>query len=220
MGWGNALVSGESGVMDNEHAARAKHQLHASLERVKVLLTQIQASGSPEPSQTARQLQTPFTLKPCLTPDELTTWETINQLLLPEAYRLFLLEIGGGFTLPGAYCDFKIRPLEHTILDSRLREPFPITNERFQQRMAQLQAEGRSDDALFPELSQYDIPPGCLILGHYPSYDTIFLVVSGELYGTVWCAVESGVPELDPQETPFDFLSWFEDTVSELSRAE
>jgi hypothetical protein len=55
-----------------------------------------------------------------------------------------------------------------------------------------------------------------LLLGHYPSYDFVYLIVSGDLHGMVWCAVDKGVPELGQQDRPFDFLGWFEDTLLDL----
>jgi hypothetical protein len=164
-----------------------------------------------------------YVANPRATTDDLDQWEATNHVLLPEAYRTFLLEIGNGGMMPGAYCDFVVKPLKLSGFTPHLREPFPITRQRFAERMAQLEAEERGDDPLlFPELSIYwedDLPPGCLLFGHYPSYDMLFLIVSGDLRGMVWCAVAGGVPEIDHQRTPFDFLGWFEDTLLDLTRA-
>jgi hypothetical protein len=194
--------------MDSEHTTPAQGQLHATLARVKDLLARIDS----EPDS--------YTAKPRLTAPDLAAWEAANGVSLPEAYRLFLLEIGNGGMMPGSYCDFKMWPLDPTKVDAQLREPFPISKDRFEQRMARLRTEGRGDDPfLFPELSEYweeGWPPGCLRLGHYPSYDSVYLVVSGDLYGMVWCAVDGGVPELDQQGKPFDFLGWFEDVLLEM----
>jgi hypothetical protein len=164
-----------------------------------------------------------YVANPRATTDDLDQWEAANGVALPEAYRFFLLEIGNGGMMPGAYCDFVVKPLKLNGITPQLDEPFPITRQRFAERMAQLEAEGRGDDPLlFPELSIYwedDLPPGCLLFGHYPSYDMLFLIVSGDLRGMVWCAVAGGVPEINHQRTPFDFLGWFEDTLLDLSQS-
>jgi hypothetical protein len=42
------------------------------------------------------------------------------------------------------------------------------------------------------------------------------MVVAGELRGTIWTAVDEGVPECDRSSgEPFNFLSWFEDVLLE-----
>lgn len=199
--------------MDDTHPETAASRL----DRVKAFLERMKPG-----SDQSKQLQSAYTAKPRLTAHEITSWEAANSVSLPHAYQLFLLEIGNGGTMPGSYCDFVLRPLKPESVDAKLREPFPITQDRLKQRMAQLHAEGRGDDSLFPELDEYweeGVPPGCLWLGHYPSYDMLFLIVSGELHGMVWCAVDNGVPELDHQGNPFDFLSWFEVTLLDLTRS-
>jgi hypothetical protein len=184
---------------------------------VKRLLASMRPNGEP-----AEEWAAAYTANPCLTADQLASWEAANGVQLPEAYRLFLLEVGNGGMMPGPYCDFELLPLGADRAGPKLRGPFPITRERLQQRMAQLRAEGRpTGSALFPELVGHleeGLPPGCLPLGHYPSYDRLFLVVTGELRGTVWCAVSGGVPEIDRQGNLFDFLGWFEDTLLDLKR--
>ena len=90
--------------------------------------------------------------------------------------------------------------------------------------MARLQTEERGHDSLFPELDPYwsegGLPPDCLPLGHYPSYDLVFLIVRGDLRGMIWCAADNGIPELDNQGKPFDFLGWFEDVLLGMSGPE
>jgi hypothetical protein len=153
-----------------------------------------------------------FTAKACLKAAELERWEQVNGVALPEAYRRFLLEIGNGGSMPASYSDFELHPLKPEQHHSNLREPFPITTERFAQRLAELKTEGDRNEPLFPELHdcwEDNTPPGCQFIGHYPSYDMLFLVVNGELRGSVWCAVAGGVPELDRQGNLLDFLEWF-----------
>lgn len=202
----------------------AAGQSHVKLARVKDLLARIDAECEAERTQTVKRLPGPYTAKPCLTEPDLAAWEAAHNVSLPEGYRLFLLEIGNGGRMPGSYCDFEMRPLVSRKVDVRLQEAFPLSRERFEQRMVQLRAEKRGSGSLFPELDTYwdeeVLPPGCLQSGHYPSYDLVFLVVSGDLRGMVWCAVDHGVPECDKQGKPFDFLGWFEDTLLEISGLE
>jgi hypothetical protein len=127
--------------------------------------------------------------------------------------------------MPGDYCDFEMWHLNPRRVDARLREPFPLSRDRFEQQMAQPQTEGGRYEPPFPELRKdpeksedwEELPPGCLPLGRYPGYDPLYLIVSGDLRGTVWCGVEGWVPELDRQGKPFDFLGWFEDALLDLS---
>jgi hypothetical protein len=128
--------------------------------------------------------------------------------------------------MPGDYCDFEMNHLNLSRVSTRLREPFPLSRDRFEQQRAQPRKEGGTYESPFPELNEYpeegeywDEPlPGCLHLGRYPSYDSVYLIVSGDLRGTVWCpAGGCWVPELDPQGKPFDFLGWFEDALADLS---
>lgn len=190
---------------------------HLTLERIKALLV-------PMNDQSIAANKVFYTPNPCLIAQELATWEATNGITLPEAYRLFLLEIGNGGTMPGSYSNFVIKRLDSNAVDSSLRGPFPITKERFERQMASPQRAGdEGNPYLFPELNpswEKGLPPGCLEVGRYPSYDMVFLVVTGELRGTVWNNVYQGVPEIDRQRKPFDFLSWFEDTLLELMESE
>lgn len=203
--------------MDTKHTPG---QSQVTLARIKDLLAHIDALCEADQSQPVKRLLGPYTAHACLTGPDLAAWEAEHGVSLPEAHRLFLLEIGNGGEMPGSYCNFKIWQLasrERWKMDVQLREPFPLSRDRFEQRMALLQTEKRGRDSLFPELDPYwgdgELPPGCLPLGHYPSYDLVFLIVSGDLRGMVWCAVDNGVPELDKQGKPFDFLGWFEDVL-------
>ena len=210
--------------MDTKHTTPSPGQSRMALARVKDLLARIDAECEAERSQPVKRLLGPYTAKPCLTGTDLAAWETANGVSLPEAYQLFLLEIGNGGRMPGSYCDFEMQHLDPRKVDARLQKPFPLSQGRFEQRMARLQTEERGKDSLFPELNDYwdegELPPGCLPLGRYPSYDLVFLIVSGNLHGMVWCAVDNGIPERGRQGKPFDFLGWFEDTLLELSGPE
>jgi hypothetical protein len=205
--------------MDPEHAVPASDQAYVTLARVRALLARLDVEHASEQSQPGKKPRPSYAAEPCLTAPDLAAWEAANGVVLPEAFRLFLLEIGNGGMMPGAYCDFEMRSLELRKVDAQLREPFPLSRDRFEQQMARLRIEGRSALPLFPELNEYreDLPPGCLRLGHYPSYDPLYLIVSGDLRGTVWCFVVEWVVEINRQIETFDFLGWFEDTLLELA---
>jgi hypothetical protein len=195
--------------MNTESSSPTTSQLHRTLARIKDLLARL-------PSDYAAD----YLPNPCLTVADLVAWEAANSVTLPEAYRLFLLEIGNGGTLPCDYSQFDFWPLAPRKVDENPREPFPITRERFAQRMAiPLRERSGDDQYLFPELRQYaneEIPPGCLLVARYPSWESIFLVVTGELRGTVWMRLEWETPEVDRQEQPFDVLGWFEDVLLDV----
>jgi hypothetical protein len=63
---------------------------------------------------------------------------------------------------------------------------------------------------------EVDQPPGCLGIGQYPCADPLFLVTAGELRGSIWCAVNSGIPETDHSGEPVGFLAWFADALAEF----
>jgi hypothetical protein len=208
--------------MDTGHVAPAQSQPYETLARVKALLARLAAEHAPDPSQPGKKPLPMYAAEPCITAPDLAAWEAANGVALPEAYRLFLLEIGNGGMMPGAYCDFEMWSLDDRRkrgYETQPREPFPITRERLEQQIARLRAEGKSVLPLFPELhfEEEEIPPGCVPLGRYPSFDPLYLVVNGDLRGTVWCVVGDWVVEINRQYELFDFLGWFEDTLLELA---
>jgi hypothetical protein len=158
--------------------------------------------------------------RPRLAESDLLAWEAAQSVRLPEEYRVFLREVGDGGMMPGSYCDFNVEPLAEVRGGPSAAIPFPVTADRLQSRFRQLKAEGRpADDVLFPELTAYweiDQPPGCLVFGQYPSADALFLVTAGELRGSVWCGVCSGIPEMDQSGEPMGFLAWFADVLAEF----
>lgn len=144
---------------------------------------------------------------------------------LPEEYRRFLRLVGNGGWMPGAYCDFVLRPIAEARGWPTAATPFPVTLGRLQDRMHQRAAEGwPAEGVLFPELEaywqQFEQPSGCLVFGQYPSGDALLLVTAGDLRGSVWCAVCGGVPELTRAGQPLGFLAWLADTLDELLRDE
>lgn len=185
------------------------------LDRVKELLQRMHSSDP----EIAREWKEPFAPEPCLAEVEIKAWESANAVLLPEEYRQFLLEVGNGGRIPSSYCDFQVWPLAQEFRGLALTTTFPITHKRFVERTAQLRREGRPKQSrLFPELDEYwkvRPIPGCRYFGIYPGGDQVFMVVTGELVGTIWTAVDGGVPECDRNGKPFNFLTWLEDVLLE-----
>src|SRR5262249_11880179 len=134
----------------------------------------------------------------------------------------FLREVGDGGRQPGSYCDFVLRPLAWLRGGPSAAAAFPVTADRLRKRFRELKSKGRpADGVLFPELSPYweegDLPPGCLVFGEYPCADPLFLVTAGELRGSVWCGVCSGIPETDRSTGALvGFLAWFADVLAEF----
>ena len=143
--------------MDSEHTTPASSQAHVTLARIKALLARLDAEHASEQPQPSKKPRPTYTAEPCLTTPELAAWEAANNIALPEAYRLFLLEIGNGGMMPGAYCDFEMwsldDPQKRKGYDTQPQEPFPLSRERFEQQMARLHTEGRKALPLFPEVT-------------------------------------------------------------------
>ncbi len=171
----------------------------AALDRVRGLLARM--DEWPEP----------FVPNPPLTEGRVAAWEAGKGVSLPDEYRLFLAEVGDGGRIAGYSCDFEILPLVRTYHGPglALATPFPVTQALLSERLA----EGRPIFApVFPELAPlWDTGwlPGCLHFGGYPGGDGVFLVVTGEVRGSVWCSVNSGTPESREGAT-LRFLDWLE----------
>jgi len=161
-----------------------------------------------------------FVPLPCLSESTIQGWEAQYGVSLPEEYRLFLREVGDGGVMPGGYCDFVISALSGLRGAETAAQPFLVSAERVRERFHNLSTEGRPNDGvLFPELQPIweadDQPPGCVVFGHYPSYDSLFLVTAGDLRGSVWCGVSGGIPETKGGEF-VGFLDWFADVLAEF----
>lgn len=109
-----------------------------------------------------------YQFRPTLTEDEVSVFEQKYQIKLPEDYRLFLIQIGNG----GAGPDYGLSPLEiiHPD-DAKPNIPFRWSGD-----------EGIKDAEF---MKFYDERPGVIELVSY-GYETDFLVVNGDSYGTIW----------------------------------
>src|SRR5262245_58518969 len=168
------------------------------LDRVKSVLERMNRREPDAPPEWAA----PFRPEPCLTETEIRAWESANDAVLPEEYRAFLLNIGNGGRIAHAdSCGFEVWPLDAK-RDVFRAGVFPITTKRLNERLAEVRSKGREDSPSFlPELSELQEDgwplPGCLHFGLYPGGDQVFMVLNGEVRGTIWTAVDDGVPECD-----------------------
>lgn len=146
---------------------------------------------------------------------QLAKWEAKHNVVLPDEYRQFLLEIGDGGRMHGDYCDFVVYPLADISIESEFSSEFPISKQLLKTRLNESNNDSeKKQEFLFYELEAYwedGIFPGCLHFGMYPGGDGVFMVVKGELQGTIWCAISGGLPD----KSPHNFLSWFEDVLLE-----
>lgn len=161
-----------------------------------------------------------FVPGPCVSESTAQAWEAEHGVLIPEEYRVFLREIGDGGMMPGSYCNFVVSALAGARGALTAAQAFPVSAEQVRERFRRLTTEGRPDDGvLFPELGPIweadGQLPGCVVFGHYPSYDSLFLVTTGDLRGSVWCGVCCGVPEMKGDEF-VGFLDWFAKALAEF----
>lgn len=168
----------------------------------------------------SRDQEWAFVPRPTLNEQSLVEWEAEYGVSLPDEYRLFQREIADGGVMPGSYCDFVVSALANVRGAATTAQPFPVSADRVRARFQQLKVEGRPNDGvLFPELELIweadDEPTGCVVLGHYPSYDSLFLVTAGDLRGSLWCGVCYGIPETKNGEF-VGFLDWFADVLAEF----
>ena len=119
--------------MDSEYITPTQEQMQATLARIKAVLARLDAERASEQPQPGKKPRPTYTAEPCLTTPEISAWEAANGVVLPEAYRLFLLEIGNGGMMPGAYCDFEMWALDDRRkkgYETQPREPFPLSRDR------------------------------------------------------------------------------------------
>jgi hypothetical protein len=183
----------------------------AALRSIRALLAESSDDGEP------------YTPNPVLAERDVLAWEDLSEFALPEQYRVFLTQIGDGGRMPGSYCDFVVEPLAGVWGRWTASTPFPVDAARFRDVLTRGGAEGRlADVMLFPELEAHweeaDRPPGCLELGKDPTGDLFFLVTAGDLRGSVWSTVHSGVPAVDREGQPLGYLRWFADMLTEFAR--
>ncbi len=197
--------------------ALAPWQRRFSLERIKRLLRLKRADFDRDDldDEAGDGRIWPFQPNRRLTEKRLLAWEKEHAIGLPEAYRLFLCEVGNGGDMPGGWVyNLRIYPLEEVEVKENVHSPFPLTSEH-----ARLLADRKFDRAKCTDpvlrafLADFDeSPPGALTVG-MPNADyqaPALLIVAGEQCGKMWAARGGWLPECGIDSEQLDFLGWFE----------
>ncbi len=121
-----------------------------------------------------------------LSEQQLLAFESANQVVLPEDYRLFLRTVGNG----GAGPYYGLQRLD--TLGCDLSRPFPLTKT----------TEGLKTEEM-EQIGDWDELPGILELCHQGCAIYFYLVVKGPTYGSIWIGREDFYP------TGLSFDTWF-----------
>ena len=121
-------------------------------------------------------------MDPVLSEEQVRAFEQKHQITLPEGYRRFLLEVGGGCYMFDDYPSYQLLPLEADRPAENYAAPFPFT---------EYVIEG--DEPLSDEFWEQ--------LQRSP------LIITGPCRGEVWSLCEMGTQPCCQRQ---DFLGWFE----------
>ena len=151
-------------------------------------------------------LARPKRLNPPLSERAIETFEAKHQVVLPSAYRVFLLQIGNGGDGPP---DFGLQQLGEAADDMAGIEretwtalpfsakPFPFTKPWIWE-----DGEGSSEG------TREQVEHGSLCLGTDGCAAYWHLIVTGPEQGNVWLFADVGITPTVPRR---DFLQWYED---------
>lgn len=141
-------------------------------------------------------------ISPPMTPAQLEAVEAAQQIVLPQGFRRFLLEVGSQCTMLGGYClnEWIAKGIRGAIL----AKPFA------------LETEWNWGDTEFSDgewaAMQATVTAGTLELIDVGCGQTFVLIVTGPCRGEVWQFCEMGV---QPSCQRQDFLGWFERWLDE-----
>jgi hypothetical protein len=148
-----------------------------------------------------------------LSPEEVQAFELAHDVVLPEEYRRFLLEVADGGRGPPAHGLMRLGhvPKDHHLRAEErlasLKKPFPLTDlwvweveEHLSSAQEQLVDSTCLDGSLVLGTD------GCALYWH--------LIVTGSERGQMWSIGGVGAGPCDPRRT---FLSWYEDWLQRVS---
>ena len=141
-------------------------------------------------------------MRPVLSEEQISAFEQTHQIVLPEGYRRFLLEVGDGCDMFGGY-DFL--PLGAERAAEHYAEPFPFTEHV---------VEG---DEPLPDVFWEQVQQGTLELIDIGCGETFQLIVTGPCRGEVWSLCEMGTQPCCQRQ---DFLGWFERWLTDGDRVD
>jgi hypothetical protein len=146
------------------------------------------------------------TFMPCLTREEIESFESQHGVRLPEEYREFLLKIGNGGDGPPEYgvpqlgeaaSDMERNERIHWTKLPQIKEPFPFTK-------PWIWEDGEESD----EGSGKQVACGSIYVGNDGCGQYWHLIVTGPERGRVWQFCDVGIVPTEPRR---DFLQWYED---------
>lgn len=154
---------------------------------------------------------------PCLSEEDIATFEYKHCITLPEDYRSFISEIGNGGFGPG----HGLLPLDKAIVDFKLRdkpnislnEKFPYSDNWNEEWIASFDWEEE-----YPETEIVDAYistahiAGCLQISHFGHGCTFLLVVNGDEKGHIWFDGRADYSGLVPKMTDghkMSFMEWY-----------
>lgn len=154
---------------------------------------------------------------PCLSEEDIATFEHKHCITLPEDYRSFISEIGNGGFGPG----HGLLPLDKAIVDFKLRdkpnislnEKFPYSDNWNEEWIASFDWEEE-----YPETEIVDAYistahiAGCLQISHFGHGCTFLLVVNGDEKGHIWFDERADYSGLVPKMKDghkMSFMEWY-----------
>jgi hypothetical protein len=141
-------------------------------------------------------------MNPCMREAEVAAFEKRHQIVLPQDYRLFLLEVGNGGEGPPAYGLLRLGEVPEDYdrsageVQDAINKPFPLSQ-------AWVWEGERADNAELREA----LDQGILVLGTDGCALYWLLIVTGGERGQIWCKADVGIQPCAPRR---DFLSWYE----------
>jgi len=164
-----------------------------------------------------------YVLQPVLTEAEVTAFERANSIVLPAAYRDFLLKAGNGGAGPG----YGLKPLEAWHCEEFSQVTSVLTTksgERFEAGTGERAALARPSDPAkpYPFTEPWGAPgpdetlpipdgshpfDGCLYLSDLGCGYSYLLIVTGEAAGQVWVDYTAGDGQVS--KVADDFAAWY-----------
>lgn len=142
-----------------------------------------------------------LTIGTVATAAQIEQFETRHQIVLPWAYKKFLLEVCNGIKIYGAPSFFSLEEAEKSLeLDkTKLHIPFAYSKKDGDFILSAMKTYGNIDQVYnlpaMAAVKKAGFPNGCLVLADYGCNDYSVLVVNGEEAGHVWRAGEYEIPE-------------------------
>jgi len=165
-----------------------------------------------------------FKLNEPLSQEAMQAWETEYKLSLPADYREFLTTIANGGVGPfyGLYAlqagideAQNYATSNNETIENAFTQDFPISKKQadeFIQYYNQCLEDGEDDEIEY--FKSFDTLTGVIFLAEYGCGWSYFLVVKGDLAGTVWFQGDYLSPCID-KDRIFNFAEWYENWLDD-----